>query len=147
MECNNCTFKQNDIISLNTSFGPGTYTLTIDNGDLTPKIFRGPNGHIFLPEAEFEIEHGDITDYLITNVEGILKRMIHWAEYMKSGCEKKNQSKFQKVTEVLGILNECLTKKRLFHIILKDTSGSSYISCQKEEMLKFEAYVPEQSND
>jgi len=83
MECNKCNFHQNDVLTLNTSVGPGTYTLKVNDGDLSHKIFRSPTGYIYIPEADFEIEPGSSSGYMVTFVEGIITRMLHWAEYMK----------------------------------------------------------------
>ena len=138
MECDNCTFMQNDILTLDTSFKPGTWDLYIENEeDLTQKIFRSPDGHIFLPEANFEIEPGNNAGYLITNVEGIINRMIHWAKYMMDSYSSAEQNEKKITSETLTTLNSCLSGKRSFHIILRDETGGSYISSSKKENLNF----------
>ncbi|MCP4761660.1 MAG: ZPR1 zinc finger domain-containing protein [archaeon] len=148
LECNKCSFLSRDIITLNTTFGPGKYTLKIDDGDLTPKIFRSPGGYFYLPEADFEIEPGNIAGYMITNVEGLLMRMIKWTEYMKKSYEEEENSskaksnELNKTSKVLKFLNECFSGKQVFHIILDDKDGGSYISTQKTDSLKFEPYFP-----
>ena len=46
MECSKCNYKNRDIIDLYSSFKPGVYILTVDDGDFTHKIFRGKAGAI-----------------------------------------------------------------------------------------------------
>ena len=138
MECDNCTFMQNDILTLDTSFKPGTWDLYIENEeDQTQKIFRSPDGHIFLPEANFEIEPGNNSGYLITNVEGIINRMIHWANYMMDSYSSAEENEKKITSETLTTLNNCLSGKLPFHIILRDETGGSYISSSKKEILNF----------
>lgn len=138
MECDKCTFMQNDVLTLNTSFKPGTWELFIENEeDLTQKIFRSPDGHIFLPEANFEIEPGNSAGYLITNIEGIINRMIHWANYMMDSYTSGEENEKKITLETLTTLENCLSGKRSFHIILKDETGGSYISSSKKEILNF----------
>jgi ZPR1-related zinc finger protein len=147
MECDNCSFQQNDVLTLDTSFKPGTWDLFIENEeDLTQKIFRSPDGHIFLPEANFEIEPGSNSGYLITNVEGIINRMIHWANYMMDSYNPSEKNEKKITSESLTTLNNCLLGKCSFHIILKDKSGGSYISSSKKEILNFVPFEIEKTD-
>ncbi|MBN2155153.1 MAG: ZPR1 zinc finger domain-containing protein [Candidatus Lokiarchaeota archaeon] len=137
MECNACSFRRNDIIPLRSAFAPGTYSLTINDGDLTSKIFRSPTGVIELPEADFEIEPGASAEYWITNVEGILKRMIQFTNVMLTHASK-DDANYQKIESTLEILLNCLQGTSPFHLILRDTIGGSYIASTKTDNLQFE---------
>ncbi len=138
MECDNCSFQQNDVLTLDTSFKAGTWDLFVENEeDLTQKIFRSPDGHIYLPEANFEIEPGSNSGYLITNVEGIINRMIHWANYMMDSYSSEEENEKKITSETIATLKNCLSGKQSFHIIMKDTTGGSYISSSKKKILNF----------
>lgn len=137
MECESCFFKRNDVIPLNTAFQPGKYTLHVMNGDLTAKIFRSPTGLINLPEADFEIEPGTAAEYFVTNVEGILNRMIQWTQVMLAQNEDQEHVE-QKIRSTLKILSECKEGMKNFTLILTDLRGGSYISTANADQLEFE---------
>jgi ZPR1 zinc finger protein len=136
MECDSCSFSRSDVIPLSTAFQPGTFTLNVKEGDLTAKIFRSPTGVITLPEADFEIEPGKSAEYLITNVEGILNRMIKWSNFMLDQY-RKEEAQHKKIQETLNILTKCLDGTMNFTIVLTDTGGGSYISPSNENNLDF----------
>ena len=138
MECESCSFSRSDVIPLSTAFQPGIYTLQIKEGDLTTKIFRSPTGIIDLPEADMEIEPGRSAEYLITNVEGILNRMIKWAEFMLEQYSQ-HEKEYGKVQATLDVLTKCLNGTMDFTLILTDKGGGSYMSPSKEENLQFVA--------
>lgn len=128
MECNKCTFQNRDIITLNTHFGPGTYTLKVADGDLTYKIFKNPGGFISIPEADFEIEPGNTSGYMVTNIDGLLDRAIKWISYMETNYKEEKRPETIKVTESLNKLKNIKNGKMSFTIILKDEEGGSYIT-------------------
>ncbi|TFG20295.1 MAG: ZPR1 zinc finger domain-containing protein [Promethearchaeota archaeon] len=138
LECESCKFSRSDVIPLSSAFQPGIYTIHVTGGDLTAKIFRSPTGVILLPEADFEIEPGRSAEYLITNIEGILNRMIQWSKFMlKDFKEQENQ--YQKIQKTLEILTRCRNGTMDFTIILVDKEGGSYIIPSNESLLSFEA--------
>ncbi len=137
MECESCSFSRNDVIPLHSAFQPAIYTLHITDGDLTGKIFRSPTGIITLPEADFEIEPGSAAEYLITNVEGILNRMMRWAKLMLSQYTEDEQE-YQKVQSTLNTLTECLNGAKEFHLSLTDKEGGSYVLTTNEASLHIE---------
>jgi len=138
LECESCSFSRSDVIPLSSAFQPGIYTIHVTGGDLTAKIFRSPTGIISLPEADFEIEPGRSAEYLITNVEGILNRMINWTKFMLSDYAE-HEKEHQKVQKTLEILTECRNGTMDFTIILTDKGGGSYVTTSKEDSLNFEA--------
>lgn len=149
MECDKCTYQDRDVITLNTSFAPGTYNLEIKDGDLNHKIFRGPGGFISIPEAEIDLEPGNTSRYMVTNIEGLINRMIEWTEYLQNNTEKTNISAIKRIDEVLQILKEIKEGKKAFHIILKDEIGGSYVSAsslEKKEIIRFTPFVPDNSD-
>ena len=137
LECESCSFSRSDVIPLSSAFQPGIYTIHVTGGDLTAKIFRSPTGIISLPEADFEIEPGRSAEYLITNVEGILNRMINWTKFMLTDYAE-HEKEHQKVQKTLKILTECRNGTMDFTIILTDKSGGSYVTTSKEDSLNFE---------
>jgi C4-type Zn-finger protein len=131
------------VIPLSSAFQPGIYTVHVTQGDLTAKIFRSPTGIIALPEADFEIEPGRSAEYMITNVEGILNRMIQWSEFMLREYAE-HEKEYTKVQNTLEILNKCKNGSMDFTLILTDREGGSYVTTSKEDTLSFEA-IPYES--
>jgi ZPR1-related zinc finger protein len=140
MECNKCKYQNRDIISLNTKFGPGSYTLRVEDGDLTPKIFKSPGAYIFLPEADFEIEPGNTSGYTVTNLEGLLERIIKWTEYMKKNYEIEKRPELKKVIDTLKKLKKMKKGDLPFSVVLTDNEGGSYITVppNKSNILSFD---------
>lgn len=138
MECEKCSFSRSDVIPLSSAFQPGIYTIHVTQGDLTAKIFRSPTGKISLPEADFEIEPGRSAEYMITNVEGILNRMMKWSKFMLRDYEE-HEEEYPKVQKTLDILTKCKNGTMDFTIILTDKGGGSYVTTSKEDSLSFEA--------
>ncbi len=138
LECESCKFSRSDVIPLSSAFQPGIYTIHVTGGDLTAKIFRSPTGVISLPEADFEIEPGRSAEYLITNIEGILNRMIQWSKFMLKDYAEQEQQ-YQKIQKTLEILTKCRNGTIDFTIILTDKGGGSYVIPSSESSLTFEA--------
>lgn len=138
LECELCSFSRSDVIPLSSAFQPGIYTIRVTGGDLTAKIFRSPTGLISLPEADFEIEPGRAAEYLITNIEGILNRMIKWTKFMLSDYAEQ-EKEYQKVQKTLDILKLCRNGTMDFTLILTDKEGGSYVTTLNESSLSFEA--------
>jgi C4-type Zn-finger protein len=63
--------------------------------------------------------------------------MIHWANYMMDSYTSAEENEKKITLETLTTLENCLSGKRSFHIILKDETGGSYISSSKKEILNF----------
>jgi zinc finger protein len=148
IDCDSCGWESRDIITINTRFGPGTYTCYITNGDLTHKIFKGPSGNILIPEADFEIEPGTAGTYTVTNLEGIFERAITWTEYMLNIFKQDKRPETKKVEETLAILQKMNAGEMPFHFILKDEVGGSYIapSIGSKVDLRFEPFIPDPSS-
>lgn len=145
MQCDSCNYQSRDVISLRSAFKPGIWTLKIMDGDLSHKIFRGPEGIIHLPEADFEIEPGTQSGYMVTTVEGILERMIKWTGYLiKTYKENPGQyhDELEKAVDTLNKLNLCKQGRLTFSLMIEDKAGGSYISCfeEKDADLSFEEF-------
>ena len=138
LECESCSFSRSDVIPLSSAFQPGIYTIHVTDGDLTAKIFRSPTGIISVPEADFVIEPGRSAEYMITNIEGILNRMIKWTKFMLTDYEE-HEKEYQKVQKTLDILTKCKNGIMDFTIILTDKGGGSYVTASNESTLSFEA--------
>ncbi|MBD3351843.1 MAG: ZPR1 zinc finger domain-containing protein [Candidatus Lokiarchaeota archaeon] len=144
MECSNCSYQNRDVITLQTAFKPGQWILNVEDGDLSAKIFRSPEGTISIPEADMEIEPGSHANYMITTIEGILERMIKWAEYFYKSLEddedKTIDERRKKVEKTIEILKMCKAGTQKFKVVLTDKTGGSYITTtsKNEKTLVFE---------
>ena len=136
MECPKCGFRKNDLVSLYTSFKPGEYHLTVDDGDFTHKVFRGSSGDIEIPEIGIIIERGPAASYMMTNIEGILLAMREQVQYFLR-VHPADTTEYTNAQETLQKIQDALDNKMKFTLILRDESGGSYVAPSKKEKMTF----------
>jgi len=142
MECPKCGFKKNDLVSLQTSFKPGEYHLTVDDGDFTHKIFRGSSGDIEIPEIGIIIERGPAASYMMTNIEGILLAMQEQVQYFLR-VHPSDTIEYENAQETLKKIENAMNNQMPFTLILRDDIGGSYVSPSKKEKMTFIPYLDE----
>ena len=136
MECPRCQFRRNDMIPLKSAFKPGKFILTVDDGDLDHKIFRGMSGNLEIPEVGVSIERGPAASFVINNLEGLLIMMRNQVEFYLTTISPATPE-WQAAAQSLDRLNGCLARERPFTLILEDPNGGSYIVPSKPEKLRF----------
>ncbi len=137
VKCTNCDLLIRDILPLETKIKPGTYTYRITKGDLTAKIFRSPSGFLEIPEYGIEIEPGPGAEFIVTNVEGILDRVISATKFLFSANPDNIVAR-----DLLPVLDEAKRGLREFTVILRDKTGGSCITHDDPNKVEFEEYVP-----
>lgn len=136
MECPKCGFRKNDIIPLESSFQPGEYRLTVDDGNLEHKIFRSPSGDLEIPEIGMSIERGPSATYILNNVEGILLLMKEQVEHFLKDLPMDTEE-WRNAYSVKNKLELALKGTFPFTLILRDLQGGSYIATNQKEKLHF----------
>jgi zinc finger protein len=143
MTCPACEFHRNDIIPLKSAFKPGKFFLTVDDGDLEHKLFRGNSGDIDIPEIGISIERGPAASFMINNLEGLLlimrERVVSFIKSLQP-----NSIEYTNAQTSLNQLDRAMHGELNFTVILHDRVGGSYIVPTKPEKLKF---VPESSEE
>lgn len=125
-----CGFKFNDTIMLSQK-SPCLYSLNIkQKKDLNSRVIKSTSCTIEIPEFGIIIEPGPISSSYITNIEGLLKRIIDVVLYI-TNLERNDIEKYKKGMEIYNSL--CKIKEdpkyssKNITIILKDPFGNSKI--------------------
>ena len=134
--CKACSYKKTDMIPMYTAFQPGEYQLTVDDTDLTHKIFRGATGDLEIPEIGITIERGPASSFQFTNIEGILMNIQEHLEFFLN-TTPIDTLEWMNANESKKRLLNILSGKMAFKVILRDYEGGSYISANSPEKLTF----------
>jgi zinc finger protein len=133
VKCTNCDLLIRDVLPLETKIKPGTYTYRVTKGDLTAKIFRAPSGFLEIPEYGIEIEPGPEAEFIVTNVEGILERVISATNFLFDANPDNIVAR-----DLLPVLDEARRGLREFTVILRDKAGGSCITHDDPSKVEFE---------
>ena len=125
--CKSCGFRHGDIIILE-SHEPMRYELKIEEEeDLNARVIRSTSGTIRIPEIGAKIEPGPYSEAFITNVEGVLNRIIDiLVQLMHTYPEKKNS-----INDILRKIGLIKHGKYPAKIIIDDPLGNSAIVSDK----------------
>ncbi|MGC8645343.1 MAG: ZPR1 zinc finger domain-containing protein [Thermoplasmata archaeon] len=116
MRCSNCGFRANDF-SFEGDHPKEAKIMIKNRKDLDTKIVRGGRATVLLPELGLEIYPGPLSESFITNVEGLLNRFLDLLPLFDEG---------RKVEDFRVKIDQALSGKMEFSIILKDPSGVSH---------------------
>jgi len=132
--CNNCGFKKSDIILLEVK-KPVRYKVVIESEkDLYIKIIRSSTGRIILDEVGVEINPGIAAEIFITNVEGLISRILDIIEMaIRFKLKEGNLIAVENANKIKQYLLEVLNGKKKLTIILEDKFGNSVILSEKAE--------------
>ena len=127
LECNECGYQKNDMIPMLYAFQPGEYHLTVDDSDLSHKVFRGATGDLEIPEIGVSIERGPAATFDFTNIEGILLKMETQVKFFLR-TTPHDSKEWIHANEALKRLQKALKGELVFTVILNDIAGGSYIT-------------------
>jgi zinc finger protein len=124
MVCEKCGFKRSDVTSLEAN-DPQTYKIKITKPeDLLIRIMRSSTATIKIPELGITISPSSRAEGFISNVEGVLDRIINKTNIISN--QSKNEKFFKKIKAAKrGSLP--------FTIIMIDPVGNSAIISDKIE--------------
>ncbi len=137
VKCTNCDLLIRDVLPLETKIKPGTYTYRVTKGDLTAKIFRSPSGYLEIPEYGIEIEPGPEADFIVTNVEGILERVISATKFLFDSNPDNAVAR-----DLLPVLEEAKKGMRDFTVIVRDNMGGSCITHDDSSKIEYKECRP-----
>ncbi|GAB4310374.1 MAG: ZPR1 zinc finger domain-containing protein [Promethearchaeota archaeon] len=132
-KCSSCSYSKSDVVPLETKFGVGKFTLRVVGGDLTSKLFRAPTASVSIPELGVEVNPGPAAEFMLTNVEGFLDRVVMVTRGLVSSTEAGRRA-----AQVLEDVEKVLRGEMDVTIVLEDPVGGSYVVPCKPELLKFE---------
>lgn len=129
VRCPKCGFRHADVLLLEQR-EPVRYTLPINSPeDMLIRVIRSSSGTIRIPELGVLVEPGPASEAVVTNVEGVLRRVAEVVEMLTRTAETEEQRRrAEGLLEVLGGLMEGSGGATL---ILEDPLGNSAIVSEK----------------
>ena len=124
LKCNKCGYKKSDII-IQQIREPIRYIVQITNEeDLNIRVFKSSSGTIRIPELGFEMKPGPASQSFITNVEGVLNRVLDAVSMLETLNPQKNR---KKITELKEKIEKAKSGKFKFTLLVEDPFGNSII--------------------
>ena len=127
--CEKCGYRHPDIIVLGERT-PMRYEIEISSEeDLTIRVIRSSSGTIRIPELGVTIEPGPYSMGFVSNVEGVLERVLYALRIAKRGATKEEEiKKAEEIEKKIGLVKEGKFKITL---VLEDPLGNSAIISSK----------------
>lgn len=124
IQCDECGFKHNDIISLE-QHDPAKYTIDINKDNLSVRVVRSQSATVSIPEIGIKVEPGPKSEGFVTNIEGIIERFKDAAKKALNLFTDEESQKNAKNT--LKQLNDLIDGKTTATLIIEDPFGQSNI--------------------
>ena len=126
-QCGSCKYKTYDILPLAEKKFPKQQKIKISEKNLCARVVKGKYCEIQIPEIGLTVEPGPDSEAYISNVEGVLDRMIFALKSMKS---VKPESK-KEIDEKIEMLQQAKQGKKAITLVFKDEQGQSAIIKEK----------------
>lgn len=127
-----CGFRFADTLILSQR-KPMRYELGVTGlDDLNSRVIRSTSGTIRIPELGIDVEPGSISDSYVTNIEGVLDRILkvvmsatRWAE------QEGDKDKITRGLEVQKALVDAIDGNGSLTVVIEDPFGNSAIISDK----------------
>ena len=136
MDCSNSGYHKADI-EAEKEQEPSKFTIDIDNEkDMSIRVVKSSNATIRLPHIG-DIQPGPSSNGYVTNVEGILNRMVKQLETLRDNEEEEEETR-KKSKNMIKKLHRVIWGQEKQKLIIEDPSGNSAIISDKalKEKLK-----------
>ena len=122
--CPKCGFHFSDVQNISTN-EPLRYTFRVQNeNDLSVRTVRSGTASILIPELGVEIHPGPVCEGFVSNIEGILQRVLRVLDdVLISGDEMQKQQAVNLKKKV----EELITGNGAITVIIEDPCGNSLI--------------------
>jgi len=128
--CCDCSFRFTDTMIL-AQKEPVHYELVIEGPeDLYAKVVRSTSGTIKVPELGITVEPGSISESYITNIEGLLDRILGVVVSATKWVSEEPE-KYEHGLRLQKMIHEAVDGKRKLTIIVEDPLGNSAIISEK----------------
>lgn len=128
MSCSSCHYHKADVEALERQ-DPVKFTVEVESeDDLKIRVIKSAQATVKIPRI-MTIESGPNSNGYITNVEGIINRVMNIIENVRDNEEDKDKRK--KAKNLLKKLNKVLWGQETLKIIIEDPSGNSAIISEK----------------
>ncbi|UXD21442.1 hypothetical protein IPA_04310 [Ignicoccus pacificus DSM 13166] len=146
-KCESCGYKFVDIKTVESK-GRQEIVFKVDKEeDLNTLVLRSSTASLEIPELEAEIAPGPVSQGFLTTVEGVLQRFKDILNFLCKDARDEKEKK--ECEERLKRLEEMLSGKREFTIIIRDPEGYSKIASEKaqEKIEKGDDVIAPYAND
>lgn len=128
--CCDCSFRFTDTMILSQK-EPVRYELAIEGSeDLYAKVVRSTSGTIKVPELGIVVEPGSISESYITNIEGVLDRILG-VVISATKWVADEPEKYERGLQLQEMIHEAVDGKRKLTVIIEDPLGNSAIISEK----------------
>jgi len=128
MSCSACKYHKSDIEAIETH-EPSKFTIEINSEeDLKIRVVKSAQATVKIPRI-MTIESGPSSNGYITNIEGVINRVMNMIESVRDNEE--DQDKKKKAKNLLKKLNKVLWGQEPLKIIIEDPTGNSAIISDK----------------
>ncbi len=139
-KCPKCGYKHSDIL-LKDINNPLRYAMRVDSkDDLNARVIKSSTATIKIPELGFDMTPGPASKGFITNVEGILNRVIDAIERI-SITQNLDPSKIEKIRKIKNLVALVKEGKESITLIVEDPFGNSAIVAKDKHKVKKEKLI------
>jgi zinc finger protein len=125
-----CGFRFTDTLILEQR-DPVRYELRLEcMGDLNSRVVRSTSGTIRIPELGIDVEPGSISESYITNVEGVLDRILN-VVMTATNWSVEEPEKYSLGLDIQQALRDAMDGKKELTLIIEDPLGNSAIISEK----------------
>ena len=137
MDCSGCGYHKADIES-ETQKEPAKYTIEISSEeDMKVRVVKSSFATIKLPHIG-DITPGPSSNGYVTNVEGILNRMVKQLEIIRDNDEEEEESR-KKAKNMIKKIHRIVWGQEKQKLIIEDSTGNSAIISDKATKEKMKA--------
>ena len=125
-----CGFRYSDMLVM-AQREPMHYELRVKSrNDLDARVVRSTSGTIRIPELGVDIEPGPASESFISNIEGVLDRVVEILAMVTRWDEKE---KTERALELLSMIEKIKAGEREVTVIIEDPMGNSAIIAESAE--------------
>lgn len=133
MSCDACKFHKADV-EVESTQEPVKYTLEIESeDDMKIRIIKSSKATIKIPRVA-TITPGPASNGYVTNVEGILNRLLNQIRLAKNSAEEADERK--KAKRLIKKLNKVIGGQEKLKMTIEDPSGNSAIISDRAKVSK-----------
>ncbi|WP_440952372.1 ZPR1 zinc finger domain-containing protein [Methanococcoides sp. FTZ1] len=128
--CCNCGFRFTDTMIL-TQKDPIRYEIMVEGlEDLNARVIRSTSGTIRIPDLGIDVEPGSVSDSYVTNIEGILQRVLSVVETATEWVKEEPEA-YERGLELQKLLAKAMQGELPLKVIMEDPLGNSAIISEK----------------
>ncbi len=135
--CQKCGYRTSDVISVGSK-EPNRYSIHVTRSEnLSVRVIRSSTSVVIIPEMGVRIDPGIIQEGYITNVEGVLHRVLPILEQilqdisLDPGSFDDAEERISRTVTLIEwikiVLEERMEPQYYFHLVLEDPTGNSAI--------------------